>query len=429
MKLFANPTRWGTIFSGKCWIFLFVLLLIQSYGYCDAVGDTTIAPKIYIDGYYVDLDYIRTEITFVNYVIDPKTADIHIIITAQRTGGGGYQFTINFIGKNSYASRNDTLICYTSPDDTEDIKRKKIVKTLKVGLLQFITSSPLIDEISIEHKKTKEVVVKTDRWKNWIFSIRFSSYFSGEKSYKSNTFNTYIRAERITEEWKMRFSLQSSLQTDKFKIGQNESTETVISKYERNSLDALVVKSLTNHWSIGLSSEVNSSTFSNIKISYFTAPAVEFNIFPYSESTRRELRLLYRIGYDYRVYHEETFYGKLKEGLVNESLECVLNVVQPWGSIRTEVRGSHYFHDFRRNNLYIFTIFSLRIFRGFEIGISGSFSMIHDQLSLPKVGATREEILLRRRMLETNYNYFAGISLQYTFGSIYSNIVNPRMGR
>jgi hypothetical protein len=30
--------------------------------------------------------------------------------------------------------------------------------------------------------------------------------------------------------------------------------------------------------------------------------------------------------------------------------------------------------------------------------------------------------------LETTYNYFAMVGLSYTFGSIYTNVVNPRFG-
>jgi len=49
-------------------------------------------------------------------------------------------------------------------------------------------------------------------------------------------------------------------------------------------------------------------------------------------------------------------------------------------------------------------------------------------LSLPKGGASLEEVLLRRKMLETSYTYYFSIGLSYTFGSIYSNVVNPRFG-
>jgi hypothetical protein len=56
----------------------------------------------------------------------------------------------------------------------------------------------------------------------------------------------------------------------------------------------------------------------------------------------------------------------------------------------------------------------------------GSVTLLRDQLYLPKGGATEEEILLQRKALSTNYSYFAGIGLTYTFGSIFNNVVNPR---
>ena len=54
--------------------------------------------------------------------------------------------------------------------------------------------------------------------------------------------------------------------------------------------------------------------------------------------------------------------------------------------------------------------------------------MIHNQLSLVKGGASTEEILLRRKQIKTQYYIFTHFSITYTFGSIYSNVVNPRFG-
>jgi len=49
-------------------------------------------------------------------------------------------------------------------------------------------------------------------------------------------------------------------------------------------------------------------------------------------------------------------------------------------------------------------------------------------LSLVKGGASREEILLKRKELATQFRYFTYFGLSYTFGSIYNNVVNPRFG-
>ena len=56
-------------------------------------------------------------------------------------------------------------------------------------------------------------------------------------------------------------------------------------------------------------------------------------------------------------------------------------------------------------------------------------SRIRDQLSLPARGATDEEVLLRLRQLQSGYEYNVGVGVTYTFGSIFSSIVNPRFGQ
>lgn len=47
------------------------------------------APFVYIDCRDCDYNFIRTELTFVNYVRDPEMADIHVFVTEEETGGGG----------------------------------------------------------------------------------------------------------------------------------------------------------------------------------------------------------------------------------------------------------------------------------------------------------------------------------------------------
>ena len=54
--------------------------------------------------------------------------------------------------------------------------------------------------------------------------------------------------------------------------------------------------------------------------------------------------------------------------------------------------------------------------------------MIRDQLSLPIEEATQEEILLHQRKIATDYDYNISFGFRYTFGSIYSNVVNSRFG-
>jgi hypothetical protein len=54
---------------------------------------------------------------------------------------------------------------------------------------------------------------------------------------------------------------------------------------------------------------------------------------------------------------------------------------------------------------------------------------VRDQISLPALEATSEEVLVNQRQLATSYRYFYFFGVSYTFGSIFSPIVNPRFGR
>src|SRR5215471_16918830 len=65
--------------------------------------------KIYLDGVSGYEDYIKTEITFVDYVRDRFEADVHVLITTQTTGSGGDEYTLFFLGQKSFRGKNDTL--------------------------------------------------------------------------------------------------------------------------------------------------------------------------------------------------------------------------------------------------------------------------------------------------------------------------------
>ncbi|MFQ6070626.1 MAG: hypothetical protein ACE5LC_08905 [Candidatus Aminicenantales bacterium] len=382
------------------------------------------APKVYIDCGWCDIDYIRTEITFVNYVRERKEAQIHILITTLRTGSGGREYTIAFIGQHEFEGYNDTHKYYSKETDTEDEIRKGLVKALKIGLMSYTAKTPIARRIKISYaEKMKEKEVK-DRWNFWVFRLSGSGRFRGEESYKSSSVRGSFSASRVTPEIKLRMSVSASHNRDDFTYDD----QTIKSTFESMNFSGLLVKSISEHWSAGIFFRAAYSTYENVKYSLSPAPAVEFNLFPYSQFTRRQLRFLYRIGYNSVRYLEETIYNKTYENLFNESLSVTFDVREKWGSVSTTVAGSHYFHDFKKNRLTLFSIVNLRLFKGLNFFVFGGASVIHDQLSLPKGGLSLEEILLRRKQLETNYSYWFSIGLSFTFGSIYTNVVNPRFG-
>ncbi len=382
------------------------------------------APRVFVDCGRCDIDYIRTEIPYVNYVWDRKEADIHLLVTTERTGGGGTEYTMAFIGQKDFSRIRDTLKYVSQRMDSRDETRKGMVRVIKLGLIPFLVKTPLADFISIIFEEKMMPTAVDDRWDFWIFHVSLNGSFSGEKSRDSASLRGNLSANRVTPHSKLRLGISANFDRSNFRTEEYD-----ISSYsDRKSFGSLYVKSIDEHWSAGAWFSVYSSTYSNIDLAINPAPAVEYNLFPYSQSTRRELRVLYRIGYTFRNYREETIYDKTRESLLGESLSVTFSMQEPWGSMSATLEGSHYFHDFKKNRLELRSNLSLRLFKGFSLGVNSGFSVIHDQLSLPKGEASLDEILLRRTELATSYNYWVSIGFSYTFGSVYSNVVNPRFG-
>src|SRR5690606_3657238 len=71
-------------------------------------------------------------------------------------------------------------------------------------------------------------------------------------------------------------------------------------------MEALLARSLGPHWSAGAATEVWSSTTQNFDLQARLAAALEWNLYPYAEATRRQFLLLYTIGITRFDYVEET---------------------------------------------------------------------------------------------------------------------------
>lgn len=406
-------------------LFLFLFIAVPISSVVATEDDSKIsllAPKVFIDCNRCDFDFIRMEINFVNYVIDRKEADIHIMITDQGTASGGREQTLTFIGQHRFISKNDTISHTIQKDDTWDDERNKMVKYLKIGLVSYVARTSVAADLAVEYTGSDTAIIKEDKWDNWVFRTRLGGFARDEESKRYINLDGRINADRITEDWKIRLSQYLDYHEESYKID----GETVKGISRRTDLDGMVVKSLTDHWSAGLMSEVVSSSFSNTELSFSLRAAAEYNIFPYSESTRREFRIYYGLGSEYIEYTEPTIYNKIEETLLAELLGMRLEVKQTWGQIDLSAEGSHYFHDITKNRLKLYSSVRLHLVRGLSLSIRGEFSRIRDQLSLPKGDSTSEEILLEVRELQTQYSSGLRLGIEYTFGSTYNNIVNSR---
>ena len=88
------------------------------------------------------MSFIRTEINIVDFYLDRLAADLHILITEQRTGSGGRQYQMIFFGQNRFKNQVDTLQFSTEPNLTEFESRDVFIKYLKLDLFIRLYETP-----------------------------------------------------------------------------------------------------------------------------------------------------------------------------------------------------------------------------------------------------------------------------------------------
>jgi hypothetical protein len=386
--------------------------------------------RIFLDcSFFCDETFLKQEITWVDYMRDRRDADVHVLVTTQDTGGGGTEYTIKFIGLGPFAGVEQTLRYNAPQAATADENRKGIAEILKQGLVRYVSESPQARRLRItlapdEASKGKAAATK-DPWNLWVFRTNFGGSFNGEQSNKSRSLRGSASATRTTDDWRLSFSASANYRDNTFRLSE---TETFKSVSRSSDTSALAVKSLTQHWSAGLVGTTRSSTFLNYDLMVRVAPGLEYNIYPYSQSTRRMLTFQYTVGFDTANYREETIFGKTSEKLLDHHFETSLSLRQPWGTASASATISQYLTNPSKYNTSAFGSTNIRLFKGFSFNVFLDFSRPRDQIYLPRGEATTEEILVRQRQLATGYQYFVNFGITYSFGSIFNNIVNPRFG-
>jgi hypothetical protein len=321
-----------------------------------------------------------------------------------------------------------TLKAVTTTSDSEDVIRRQLATTLRVGLLHFVTRSGVPQRLEVGVELGRDPAgpgPEGDRWNKWIFSLRGSASFEGQESSRERRFGGSASADRVTDEWKFTIGASFNEQREEFDLDEDEPVQ--VERRERQ-VSGLAINSLGEHWSVGAFGELRSSTFSNTAFQAEGGGAIEYNVFPYSAYTRRQLRTQYILGMRHASYNEKTLFGLTKETRPRQEISTTFEQRERWGTIEGQVEFSQYLHDLSKYRLETNGEISWRIARGFSLTADVSASRVRDQISLPARGATPEEILLRLRQLLSGYEYDFSVGITYTFGSIFSAIVNPRFG-
>ncbi len=401
-------------------LFVTVILSLSMFTF----GQTTEKLKIFYDcnTYGCNETYVKQNLPQVEFVRDRNYAEVHILIVSEANGSGGSTYQLEFIGQHKFKNLQHKLHFSTGSDTTQEQLREKLLKYLKLGLLNFWIEKGLADKISLEIKTSNQKKEEKDKWHNWIFKIGGNGWFNGDSNSTNANYNAYLSAKQVKEMNKFSFSLRYNYQKNTYNYNESE----IISEREFFNVNLSHIWGLDQHWSYGVFTRFDRSRYSNYKYAGELYGGLEYNLFPYKESAKKSLTLTTKIGGLYNNYFEKTIYNKSEELLWRAKFFLNGNLVKKWGSLYAGFDYASYLHDLKLNSMGFYAGADLRIVKGLSFNANAYYGIQHDQINVAAGNLSLEETLLAQKELQSGYSYYFRIGLSYSFGSIYNSIVNPR---
>ena len=401
----------------KSFIASVILLLIVNF----VVADDHKPLKVYINSETIDFDFLRENINYVDYVYDPQSCDVQIILLKQTSGNGGYKYAVQFIGKN-FSDINDFILSTTIlPNDSEDIERQKLVRTIKSGLTPFINEKDPFNNLVIEVKSKCEIEQDvSNKWNNWVFNVTGSGSFHKEERYNDYSYIGRITASQIKEKFKIENVLYSYNAVRDY-------DQSYHVQVNANQYYTKMAFSLTEHWSAGFVAMLMQDTRRNIQSQAYVKPAIEYNFFPWSVSNKISLTASYTVGPLRNSYYRETKYHKTTEFLWDQTAYIKLLTKQSWGEATTLITLQNYINQPDKYDLSFDAEALFYIAKGLSLNISITAEDVNNQLYIPLNGYTDAEKYIGSAVQETGYYLIGSIGITFRFGSLTNNIVNRRL--
>lgn len=395
------------------------------------------------------MDFIRTEITAVDFYRDNQLADVFLLINNNESGGGGRQYQLIFIGQqNNFAGRTDTLYVNNKQTDTDFEVREKLTRFIKLGLAPFVAKTKAGEGIEINMKSDQSDLENTeqesiDNWNYWVFNVGSDANFEIEELSRQINFGGDFNINRITDKWKISISgrinerLRTTIQKQPRVDGNgdpvlDENGNPIIDEIENNfdvsefGFGHQVVKSISPRWSFGYDFEGRQNTRFNYRFQVGFRPALEFNFFPESEQNSRFFRVNYGIEIRNNSYVEETIYGAVQETRALQSLRASLGLNQRWGNLQVGYRLRNYLDDFSFWTTGLSVSAEVRVTGNFSFYVRAEGNYVKDQIYLASGDFSEQDILSGRVTLPSAYTIDTRFGFNYRFGSNLNNFVNQR---
>ncbi len=393
---------------------------------------------VFLDCRGCDDDFIITETKFVNFVRDQSLADLHLLVIRQRTSNGA-QYLIDYIDQRQSEKPKKELLLDTYNFQTDEEVRNELVSIIQLGLISYLTDTKILSQLSVafnpEESDNDVSFEGNDPWNNWVFEFGVDGNINGQENEYRYNLGGDGEAQRVTNEWKLRFNFwgnynRRAVTEDEEVIQGTDTTFVEKTRYfDRSNRNyfGLVAKTINDHWSVGFYTRYRSDTFVNIDNQIGITPAIEYSLFPYQEFTRREVTARIGVVTSYYDYSETTVFLEDEEFLFRPELDLRADFTQPWGGFRAGIEAGAFLHDLSLNRFEFDTRVDLRVSKYLSVFLNGGYDIIADQISLPAGDLSTEELLAGVRQQPTSYSFRGSFGVRVQFGSIYNNVVNPRL--
>jgi hypothetical protein len=380
-----------------------------------------------------DRNFFITEMPYAIWTQDRLDADVHLLITRIGTGSGGSEYALQFIAQRRLGEGADTLLTAVPPNTSDDMRRRALSRMIHIGLVgraaRFRGRGRFADRMVVRYEgpeRSEDAAgsAQADRWNLWVYRVNLRGNGSAESRSSDYEVSGGFTARRITEQWKLDFNVDNEYNASRFELSDGSTRRFIL---RSGNTSARVVRSLSDHWSVGSRVRAGLSEFRNQDAFASVDLSAEYNFFPWREATSRQLIALLDLGSRYYDYREITLYERTSEHRPVMRAILAGESRQPWGTVDGSLQYTQFLHDRERFNLSFNGRTNLRLSRGLSLELRGSAAKVQDQLYLPRGDATDDEVLTRQRALATAFRLNGSVGISFTFGSIYNTIVNPRL--
>jgi hypothetical protein len=389
-----------------------------------------------------DMSFIKTEMNYIDFVSDRFTSNVYVMVTAQTTGSGGQEIMLYFNGQEQFKGMKDTLQFNRSSIGTDGEYRSQLVQYLKLGLTRYLAKTGIASKLNISVAESEDgplnAKAKTDPWNYWVMNMRVNGSYEKDDYSKEYSYNTSFDASRTTEKLKVRNRVYYNKSVQEITIDDKD-----VYTSEEYGAKTNLVTSISKHWSYGAGLQFEYSSYSNLKSNFGVKPAIEYSFFPYKESVKKALTLYYDIGPNWVKYIDTPYYGEFapfKDNLMMHSLSLNFGLIQNWGNAYAYVNWESFLNDFHFQgkrikgkdvrNFSVGASLDVRIFKGLSLSSAVEYEITKGIYpNIRQSDFDVDDILSNTRQYPTSNNFEVYLGLNYRFGSIYNNVVNPRFNR